>query len=105
MWDNSQSIGFNHYRNIMKFLKELIKTLNVGPDGTHLGFLTFSSYSNTKKLLDVGQIQDPKQLSKKLDKYDYVWDLKGDKTHTGRAFEIANKVSVPFACTNNIFIS
>ncbi len=107
MWDNSASIGFNHFLNILKFLKELIKKLNVSPDGTHLGFLTFSSEGKTKKLLDVGKIQDPTRLSDWLDDFisPYVFVLQGDYTYTGKAFEIANEVSVPFACTNNIFIS
>ena len=94
MWDNSQSIGIKHYRVIKKFLKQLIQVLNVGRDGTHLGFLTFSSQGKTRKLLDVGQIQDPIQLSNKLDEYNYEWDLMGDKTYTGEAFKIANEVSV-----------
>ena len=97
MWDNSQSIGFANFLVVKKFLKQLIVKLNVSPEGTHLGFLTFSDKWKTRKLLDVGQIQDPKELSKRLDKYDYDLDLMGGETRTGKAFSIANSVSPSYS--------
>ena len=109
MWDNSNSIG-NHKDDVFKFIKKFIrnKDLNVGKDGTHLGFITFSGppsdgpryvrkggskKDRTRVLLKVGEITDPEKIINNLAQYDYFFDLSGKKTYTGTAFKLALKVS------------
>ena len=72
-------------------------------DGTQLGFITFSSAANTKKLLDVGEKTDPNELTNWLESLDYTRDLTGGFTRTGLGFKIANEVSQRFACQHAIF--
>ena len=103
LWDNSKSIGIGPFTTkVVPFLKKLIKSpqLNVDEDGTHLGFVTFSTQVKTRKLLDVGQIQDPDKLVNWLDGLDYMKDLFGDGTRTGIGFKITNEVQI----THNNFI-
>ena len=71
--DNSASIGAKYYSDMKNFLKRLIASeeMNVGENGTHFGFITFSSVEKTKKLLDVGEKTDPEDLIKWLDHFDY----------------------------------
>jgi hypothetical protein len=99
--DSSNSIGTTFFENIRKFLLKLVEKLNVGEDGTHLGFITFSSASKTKKLLDVGEKTNTKKLQEWLNSLNYETQLMGGYTRTGLAFEIANNVSQRFACTTH----
>jgi hypothetical protein len=99
--DSSNSIGTTFFKNIRKFLLKLAEKLNVGEDGTHLGFITFSSASKTKKLLDVGEKTNTKKLQEWLNSLNYGTQLMGGYTRTGLAFEIANNVSQRFACTTH----
>ena len=107
MWDNSNSIG-NHKDDVFKFIKKFIrnKDLNVGKDGTHLGFITFSGppdddsvrtgetkKDRTRVLLKVGEITDPEKIINNLTSYNYKYDLSGVETHTGTAFKLALEVS------------
>ena len=107
MWDNSNSIGTKYYGPVFTFIKKFIrnKDLNVGKDGTHLGFITFSGPPNdiyvrkggskedrTRVLLKVGEITDPEKIINNLKQYDYTFDLSGRFTYTGTAFQLALKV-------------
>ena len=107
LWDNSNSIG-NHYNQVFEFIKKFIKNkdLNVGKDGTHLGFITFSGppsniyvrkggskKDRTRVLLKVGEIKDPEKIINNLAQYDFFYDLSGKKTYTGTAFKLALEVS------------
>ena len=97
LWDNSQSVGIGPFTDkVVPFLKQLIKNpqLNVGKDGTHLGFVTFSTEVKTRMLLDVGQIQDPDKLANWVDGLDYMKDLLGDGTRTGLGFKITSGVKI-----------
>ncbi len=56
LWDVSNSLKKEGFKQVKKFLKELIQTksLNVKKDGTHIAFIVFSSERNTRRLLDFG---------------------------------------------------
>ncbi|XP_028404367.1 uncharacterized protein LOC114527004 [Dendronephthya gigantea] len=98
LWDNSNSIS-PHYEDVFKFMKKLIrnKDLNVGEDGTHLGFITFSDgqsldlrrkertkdkKNHTRVLLKVGEITDPEKIIDNLSGYDYDKDNKNQAVRT-----------------------
>ena len=94
VWDNSWSVGKASFKNQVKpFLKSLINSpqLNVGPEGTHIGILTFSTQAQTKVLLELGEVQSPVALNNYLDslKYDQI---SGDGTRTGMALKIVDEV-------------
>ena len=79
---------------IKNFLRELIRSpqLNVGPDGTHLGFLTFSTEIQTKVLLGMGEKESPSELLAWLEQL--TWnEVEGDGTRTGMALRKINYVS------------
>ena len=92
LWDNSQSVGISSFQNsVVPFLKKLVNSakLNVGTEGTHIGIITFSSEENTKTLLKIGEKTTPEELTSFLDSLDYD-ELMGERTYTGKAFQIAN---------------
>jgi hypothetical protein len=90
--DSSISIGETNFESIRKFLIDLVKKLKVGPDGVHLGLITFSSKEKTETLLDVAEKQNQTKLIKRLRELDYT-KLMGGTTRTDLAFKIANEVS------------
>ena len=63
--DTSNSIGHDFNKNVKPFLKKLLKNpqLNVGPHGTHVGLILFSSKDKTKIKLDIGEIKDADDLA------------------------------------------
>ena len=102
LWDCSYSIQLHDVKgSIIPFLKGLVasKKLNVGAEGTHLGFITFSNRSNTKTHMKIGAMQDPKKLTDWLNLYtdddflrsNYSKVQAGGWTMTGKAFELANE--------------
>ena len=106
LWDCSNSIKFDALKTkIIPFLKGLVnsKKLNVNKEGTHLGFITFSTKTKTKVLKKVGEIQDPDKLINWLNQYterdffnsNYKKEQMGAQTYTGEAFIRANEVSKP----------
>ena len=102
LWDNSASVGINNFKDkVLPFLKKLVTNakLNVGKEGTHLGFTTFSTEDKTKALLKVGEKTEADELESWLDTLDYKNDLMGDQTYTGKAFKLASTdVSQPKPC-------
>ncbi|XP_028411841.1 uncharacterized protein LOC114534576 isoform X2 [Dendronephthya gigantea] len=93
IWDNSASVGTNNFLdNVRPFLRKLIQNekLNVGEDGTHMGFITFASEEKTENLLKIGSKTDKKDLLSWLNGLNYERDLIGDYTYTGKAFELAS---------------
>ena len=96
LWDNSWSVGRASFQDkVRPFLKNLINSpqVNVGPEGTHIGILTFSTQARTRVLLELGELQSPAALNDYLDslKYDQI---SGDGTRTGMALKIADEVRV-----------
>ncbi|XP_028411832.1 uncharacterized protein LOC114534568 isoform X2 [Dendronephthya gigantea] len=93
LWDNSPSVNVTNFNNrVRPFLKTLIadEKLNVGRDGTHIGFITFASAEKTRVLLRVGQKTDKEDLQTWLDNLNYKKDLTGRNTFTGNAFKLAS---------------
>ena len=41
--DSSSSIGLQNWARMMQFLKNIVKVFNVGPDKTHIAFVSFST--------------------------------------------------------------
>ena len=78
-----------------EFLKKFIRSekLRVEEQGTHLGFITFSSDNQTSKFLKVGEIKNKTELIQWLNSFDNGNDLSGDRTLTNEIFELANNVS------------
>ena len=98
LWDNSWSVGESTFKDKVKpFLKELIQNpqLNVGPDGTNLGILTFSTQVQTKVLRGMHEDQNPSALLSFLDSLKYD-DVAGDGTRTGMALREASRVRARF---------
>ena len=91
LWDNSQSIGQGPFTDsVVPFLVNLVDSpkLNVGEEGTQLGFITFSSSERTETLLDIGEITSADKLVKWLESLQYS-QLMGEWTFTGKAFKLA----------------
>ena len=65
--------------------------MNVGPAGTHIGILTFSTQKQTKVLLELGEKQDHVDLLNYLDSVIYS-DVSGDGTRMGMALKIVDEV-------------
>ena len=94
VWDNSWSVGASTFNNkVRPFLKNLIKSpqLNVGPDGTHIGILTFSTQVQTRVLLEMGQKKTQDELTTFLDSLNYD-NVSGDGTRTGMALKMIDEV-------------
>ena len=95
--DTSDSIGHDFNNNVKPFLEKLIinPQLNVGPDGTHVGLILFSSKEQTRIDLKLGQIKDANQLAEYMGdlNYDYI---SGDRTRTELALQEAKSVRTYF---------
>jgi hypothetical protein len=94
VWDNSWSVGTVFFKyEVRPFLKNLISSpqLNVGPEGTHIGILTFSTQARTRVLLELGELQSPVALNSYLDSLEYN-QISGDGTRTGMALKLADEV-------------
>ena len=77
------------------FLKELINEprLNIGPYGTHLAIMVFSSQQKTKILVPFNTKYGANDLTREID--DLKWDiLKGGHTRTDLALRLANQVKI-----------
>ena len=61
--------------------------------GTHLGFITFSSDNQSRKLLEVGEIKNKTELIHWVESFDYDNSLSGNGTFENDKFELANYVS------------
>ncbi|XP_028404374.1 uncharacterized protein LOC114527012 [Dendronephthya gigantea] len=93
LWDNSWSVGVATFQSkVRPFLKELIASpqLNVGPGGTHIGIITFSTQKQTKVLLEMGEKQTKEELESFLDSLQYN-QISGDGTRTGMALKMADE--------------
>ena len=98
MVDASHSIGQNDfYANVMPFLENLIinPQLNVGPHGTHVGLIFFSSEAKTRIALRLGQINDSNQLAGYMGNLNYD-NISGDRTRTELALNYAKSVRTHF---------
>ena len=70
IWDNSQSVDIRNFKNSVRpFLKKLVASpqLNVGEDGTRIGFITFASDDKTRHLLKIGSKMDQEDLESWLE--------------------------------------
>ena len=92
LWDNSWSMG-RASQKVKLFLKSLINSpqLNVCPEGTHIGILTFSTQAQTRVLLELGEVQSLVALNNLLDSLKYH-DISGDGTRTGMALKLIDEV-------------
>ena len=97
MVDTSYSIGNDFDANVKPFLENLIKNpqLNVGPDGTHVGLILFSSELKTRIALRFGQIKDANQLAGYMANLNYN-SISGDRTRTELALNYAKSVRTHF---------
>ena len=87
-------MGFSLFQEYVRpFFKDLIavRQLNVGPNGTHIGIITFSTQNQTRLLLDMGELQTQEQLQNYLDSLDYH-QISGDGRRTGMALRMADEV-------------
>ncbi|CAB4008465.1 Hypothetical predicted protein [Paramuricea clavata] len=94
LWDNSWSVGRTSFKDKVKpFLKSPINSpqLNVCPEGTHIGILTFSTQAQTKVLLEFEEVQSPVALNNLLDSLKYH-DISGDGARTGMALKLIDEV-------------
>ena len=94
VWDNSYSVGRILFEyEVRPFLKNLINSpqLNVCPDGTHIGILTFSTQARTRVLLELGELQSPVTLNDYLDSLKYD-DMVGDSSRSGMALKMIDEV-------------
>ena len=94
LWDNSYSVGVSSFQDkVRPFLKDLIASpqLNVGPDGTHIGIITFSTQAQTRVLLEMGEKLTQQELQDYLDSLTYS-QISGDGTRTGMALRMADEV-------------
>ena len=102
MVDTSYSVGQGDFdRNVKPFLENLVKNprLNVGPDGTHVGLILFSSAEKTSINLRIGEIKDAHQLGLYLDSLKYH-SISGTHTRTELALGLAKSVRT---CTFKLF--
>ena len=62
--------------NVRPFLENLVKhpRLYVGPDGTHVGLILFSSEDKTMIKLGIGEIMDPYELAEYMGNLNYGSD-------------------------------
>ena len=65
--------------------------LNVAPDGTHVGIITFSTEAQIKVLLEIGKKNSSEGIINYLDGLKYE-DISGDGTRTGMALKIVDEV-------------
>ena len=65
--------------------------LYVGPDGTHVGLILFSSEDKTMIKLGIGEIMDPYELAEYMGNLNYG-SISGDRTRTELALELAKSV-------------
>ncbi|CAB4045370.1 Hypothetical predicted protein, partial [Paramuricea clavata] len=93
LWDNSYSLGEKAFQDeVRPFMKNLINStnLNVGPNGTHIGILSFSTQANTRVLLELGEKKTRDELLYYLDCLKYN-RISGNGTRTGMALKIADE--------------
>ena len=50
--DSSGSIGIKNWEGILVFLKEIVNAYNVGPDGTHVAIIAYSSNARVEFQFD-----------------------------------------------------
>ena len=87
-------MGLSSFQDkVRPFLKALISSpqLNVGPDGTHIGIITFSTQVQTKVLMDIKDGTSADAINQFLDGLNYD-DISGDGTRTGMALKMASEV-------------
>ena len=95
MWillDNSLS-GELLFQQKVKMLQHLItnQELNVRPNGTHIGILTFSAQKQTRVLLEIGEKQTRHELIKYFGSLRYN-RASGNGRRTGMALKIIDEV-------------
>ena len=100
--DSSISISEIYFKPVREFLIDLIKKLKIGPDGAHLGLITFSSKEKTRRLLDVGQIQSQSKLIEWLKERNYTTELK--RYYQNRSCVEDRKRSKSFKITKKMFL-
>ena len=94
LWDNSWSVGKLSFENKVKpFLNSLISSpqLNVYPDSTQIGIISFSTQVRTKVLVDLGDLKTAAELNDYIDKLEWE-EVSGARTRTGMAFKMASEV-------------
>ena len=102
--DTSNSIGKDAFDQVKKSLKKLVmdSRLNVGPDGTEVGLILFSSKDKTEIKLRVGQIEDAQELKKYISNLQWN-DVMGRQTRTEMALNLSKEVSLHFRLFTNVW--
>ncbi len=93
--DTSYSVGKNDFEKVKKFLINLVtdSRLNVGPAGTQVGLILFSSERRTRVKLQFGDKKDAQDLRRYIN--GLQWEkVKGDRTRTEKALKLAKGVRI-----------
>lgn len=67
--DESSSIGQNNFLIVLKFLKDLISSLNVGKDTVRVGLVTFAKIPT--KVFDLNQYYNTSEIDNAIDAISY----------------------------------
>ena len=93
MVDTSYSIGKSSFNRYVKpFVERFVKhpSLNVREDGTRIAIILFGQQDRTEIMLPFGEEYDANNIAKKVNNLEWE-DIKGERTRTDLAFEIANQ--------------
>ncbi|XP_028395740.1 deleted in malignant brain tumors 1 protein-like [Dendronephthya gigantea] len=95
LWNNYNFVGLNPH--VKRFLKNFIrnKKLGVEEHGTHLGFISFSSYNTGRELLKIGELRNKTELIKWLDSFENSTDPSRNTTIIRKSYELEH--------VNNVF--
>jgi len=84
--DKSESVGTENLREVLGFVKALIKAFNPAPNGDHFGLITFNRDATMVFKFSDSKYQNEDDLLKKIDEEPIVL---GADTHTDRALKMA----------------
>lgn len=68
--DSSGSVGEDNFKVMKSFMKSIVQNLDIGPDGTKIGLITFSRYPVIRLHLD--DYTDKDALMKAIDAVPYI---------------------------------
>lgn len=68
--DSSGSVGFDNFTVMKGFVKSIIQNLEIGPDQTKVGLITFSRYPSIR--IRLGAYADKTSLLSAVDQVPYI---------------------------------
>ena len=72
LMDSSGSIGFDNFKKMKKFLKDVIATLNIGPNESHTRISVVSFGDNVRPDFNLNSYQTVQQYHKAIDDIKYL---------------------------------